>query len=397
MSRPAKLFSFEFVGLLGVILLVFANIAVFYNLYNHLELLGIPGDLRGFLIGVFSLSSIPLFMFAGPFITYRNAPRLMLLGLLVIGVCGVAYLVVQSLWAMLILRIINGAGMFCLSASSLALLVWVVPEQKSGQGFAVFSAAILIPYALVPMVVDWLEPWIPSMAHTYAGMPILLLPAAGVVLWVMRRRRISGEAGDKPRLPSWPEIKRNISRLPIAVMLVAQCFYFFNFSGIFFLFKGFADQINLTNVGHFFTVQMILMLVIRTLGSRLFDRVSKVWLLSLAFFLTSCGYLALVFTSTPAWIMPISLIFGVGLALGYPALNALMYLYSEPQLRVLNANLMMMALQLGYFLGPLVGGSLVVHTGYTGFFLAWMGINLACFVVCALLLRTPKAVGQPTA
>jgi MFS family permease len=389
MSRPSKLFSFEYIGLLGIILLVFSNIAVFYNLYNHLDILGIPSGYRGFLIGVFSLSTIPLFLFASPFISYRNAPPLMLVGLLVIAVCGVAYLVVESFWAMLILRIVNGVGMFCLSASCLALLVWVIPEEKSGQGFAIFSSAILIPYALVPMIVDALGPWIPSLAHTYAAMPILLLPAAGVVLLVMRRRQLDEHDQEKPRLPSWPDIKQNIARLPIAVMLLAQCFYFFNFSGIFFLFKGFAQQISLTNVGYFFTVQMILMLVIRTLGSRLFDRLSKVWLLSLAFCLTSGGYLALSFTTTTAPIMPIALIFGVGLALGYPALNSLMFLYSEPRLRTLNANLMMMALQLGYFLGPLVGGALVERTGYQGFFLAWMGMNFTCFVVCALLLRTP--------
>jgi MFS family permease len=68
-----------------------------------------------------------------------------------------------------------------------------------------------------------------------------------------------------------------------------------------------------------------------------------------------------------------------------------MYLYSEPRFRALNANLMMMALHLGYFIGPALAGSLVNHTGYTGFLLAWMALNLTAFTFCAIFLRDPSA------
>lgn len=397
MDQPRRLLSFEYIGLLGIILLVFCNIAVFYNLYNYLARLGIPGDLRGLLIGVFSLVSMPLFLFASPFINHYNSPRLMLVGLFALAACGVSYLFVDSFWGLLVLRSLNGAAMFCLSASSLALLVWVIPEERSGQGFAIYSSAILIPYAMVPMVVDALEPWIASASHTYAVMASLLIPAAAVVLVIRKRRRklIGGE--EKPSLPSWAAIRKNLTRRPVAVMLVAQCFYFMNFSGLFFMFKGFAQVIGLGNVGHFFGVQMALMLAIRTLGSRVFDRMNKGVLLDLSFFMTSLGYLALSFTTTPAPIMPIALLFGLGLGLGYPALNSLMYLYSEPRFRALNANLMMMALHLGYFIGPVLGGSIVNHTGYTGFLLAWMALNLTALTFCALLLRDPSAAKRQQA
>lgn len=392
-GRPDRLLSFEYVGLLGILLLVFANVSVFYDLYNHLAILGIPGEVRGFLIGIFSLVTVPLFMFGGAFVNHRNAPGLMLLGMAVLTGSGIAYLVVHSFWALLVLRVVNGLGMFCLSASSLALLVWVIPEDKSGQGFAIYSSAILVPFALVPFVMDALAPCIPSSAHGYAGMSILFLPAAAVVLLIMRRRRrVAAEAAEGSRLPSWPEIKQNLARLPIVVMLVANGLYFMNFSGLFFLFKGFAQQIHLGNVGKFFTVQMIIMLVIRTCGSGIFDRMSKVLLLNLAFGLTAAGQLALAYWASPAMVVGVAVVSGLGLALGNPAINALMYLYSEPRLRAMNANLMMMALQLGYFAGPLVGGVVVARAGYQAFFLVWMGLNLASLTGCALLLRTPVVV-----
>ncbi|MCF8034860.1 MAG: MFS transporter [Desulfarculaceae bacterium] len=393
-GQPRSLLSFEYLGLLGIALLVFSNVAVFYDLYGHLASLGISGGTRGFLIGVFSLTTVPLFFFAAPFIDHRNAPYLMLLGIAVMAGSGLAYLWVQSFWGLLTLRVINGVGLFCMSASCMALLVWVLPEGKSGQGFALYSSAILLPYALVPLVVDALAPWLPTRAHAYAGMPILLLPAVGVVLVVVRRRRRDRGGGPKAKanLPSMREMRKNLARLPIAVMIMANAVYFMNFAGLFFMFKGYAQQVDLGNVGKFFTVQMLIMLAIRTFGSGIFDRVSKVALLCAAFFLAGCGHLALALLEGAYWIVPIAVIFGVGLALGFPSLNSLMYLHSEPRYRAMNANLMMMALQAGYFLGPMVGALVVAWGGYHAFFLVWVGLNLAGLISCVLVLRTPPVV-----
>ncbi|MCB2227035.1 MAG: MFS transporter [Desulfarculaceae bacterium] len=393
-GRAKSLYSFEYLSLLGIALLSFSNVAVFYDLYNHLGALGIPGELRGFLIGVLSLTPVPLFFVAAPFINHRNAPYLMLLGIAVLAVAGLSYLWVSSFWGMLLLRVVNGLGLFCMSASCMALLVWAIPEGKSGQGFALYSSAILLPYALVPLAVDALAPWLPSRAYSYAGMPIMLLPAAGVVLVVLRR--IRGQDREAPaapaRPPAWPELKKSLTRLPLVVMILANAVYFMNFAGLFFMFKGFAQQINLGNVGKFFTVQMLVMLAIRTFGSGIFDRISKVVLLCIAFALSALSYLALYLVEDPYWISPIAVVFGVGLALGFPALNSLMYLHSEPQDRAMNANLMMMALQAGYFLGPLAAGLAVSRLGYDAFFLLWLGLCLAGLAVCALVLRTPPAI-----
>jgi MFS family permease len=392
-DQPRRLFSFEFVLLLIITLLVFCNVAVFYNLYGHLAAIGIPGGARGFLVGVFSLTMVPLFFFAAPFVDHRNAPYLMLIGMVVLACAGMSYLFVQSFWGMLVLRIVNGAGLFCMSASCIALLVWVIPEGKSGQGFALFSSAILIPYALVPLAIDAIAPWLPTRAHSYAVMPILLLPAALVVMTLVwrRKRRGGAEQAIRTGLPTWLDMKSSLTQLPIAVMILANGLYFTNFAGLFFLFKGFALQLHLGNVGKFFTVQMLIMLAIRTFGSGLFDRVSKVVLLSSAFALAACGFLALSLIEGPAWVSPTAVIFGVGLAMGYPSLNSLMYLYSEPRYRAMNANLMMMALQGGYFLGPLLGGLVVSWFGYHAFFMVWLALNLVGFAVCTLVLRTPAA------
>lgn len=54
----------------------------------------------------------------------------------------------------------------------------------------------------------------------------------------------------------------------------------------------------------------------------------------------------------------------MGMGLGNPAMNALMFLVSEPRFKGVNSNLMTMALQMGNSLGPVLGAAASHHAGY---------------------------------
>src|SRR5271157_4234313 len=126
MHEPRKLLTFEFLGPCVVIFLALCNVTVFYNLFNYLQTLGIPADLRGLVIGSYSLTTMFLFLLVSPFLTPANAARAMLLGIAVLIVCGLSYFFVYSFWGLLGLRIINGFGQFLMSAGAMTLFVSVI-------------------------------------------------------------------------------------------------------------------------------------------------------------------------------------------------------------------------------------------------------------------------------
>src|SRR5512136_1110337 len=169
MHDPRKLLTFEFLGLCVVIFLAFCNVTVFYNLFNYLETLGIPADLRGLVVGSYSLTAMLLYLLVSPFLTPANAARAMLLGIAVVILCGISYLFVYSFWGLLGLRIMNGFGQFLMSAGAMTLFVSIIPKEKSGQAFAIYSVAILLPFAAVPTVMDALAFIVPTPPHGYAG------------------------------------------------------------------------------------------------------------------------------------------------------------------------------------------------------------------------------------
>jgi MFS family permease len=376
MTAPRKLLTFEFLGLCFVTFVAYCNITVFYNLFNYLQMLGIPAYLRGLLIGAYSLTAMLLYLLVSPFLTPTNAPRAMLSGIAGLILCGFSYFFVHSFWGLFTLRMLNGLGQFLLGAGTMALFVSVIPKEKSGQAFAVYSVAMLLAFGTVPAVMDALASSIPTPPHGYAGATVMLVPAAWVTWQLRRRRREQVNEAESKRFPGWAIIRANMAQLPVMLLLLLNLVYMMTWSSMLFLFKGFADQQGISNVGSFFSVMMGIMIALRLLAGRIFDAIDKVWMLAATFAIIALGHLGLDHLPGAWAISPVALIFGLGMGMGHPSLNGLMLDVSAPQFRPLNANLMLFAVQAGYFLGPVLGGALVARWGYHGYFLFNIGVAL---------------------
>jgi MFS family permease len=150
-------------------------------------------------------------------------------------------------------------------------------------------------------------------------------------------------------------------------VLFVNGIYFVIFAALFFLFKGFALQKGIKNPGFFFTTQMGVMILIRLFGGQIFDRFSKVTLVAIALMLTAAGFALLLLLSNAAWIFPIAVVFGLGMGLCVPPLNSLMFLVTRPEYRGYNANMMMLSVHCGNFLGPFVGAWIIDASGYGRF------------------------------
>ncbi len=216
MSEPRKLFTFEFVGCCLVAFLAVCNVSVFYNLFSYLQTQGIPAGLRGLVIGTYSLTAMVLYLVASPLLNVASATRTMLLGIVLMGASGVSYLFIHSFWGLIALRMLNGAGQFFTSGSVMTLFVSIIPAEKNGEAFGIYSVGMLLSYAAVPTLMDALVPFMPTPAYGYAVATVSLLPAAWIVGRIHRRlkeRPLSSAA--KKEGPVWADIGANVIRLPV--------------------------------------------------------------------------------------------------------------------------------------------------------------------------------------
>lgn len=373
-NRRPPLYTFRFLALCLFMLLAYCNTAVFYSLYPYLESLGVPQGVRGAIISASALATIAGYLAVTPRLNEATAPWAIFAGIgLLIG-CGVGYLHVTGVPGLFALRIMNGVGVALLTASATTLLVAHIAPERSGQAFGVYSMAALLPFAVVPFVFDHLPVPLPSLAHGYAFMSLMLVPAAGVNLLLLRQGKAQAgrETGTDARGGGLGRLLAGLQNPRTARMLVLNVVYYINFSALFFLSKSLFASRGLGGVGLFFGIQTAVMFLVRLLGSRLFDEVKKPLLVLWCYGLTALGFGLLWGAQGHGLALASALVLGLGMGLGPPSLNALMYALSEPPLKAVNSNLMAMALQTGNFLGPILGGAAVGLFGQAAF----LGVGL---------------------
>jgi MFS family permease len=364
---PPRLLSFEFVSLCLLIFLAYCNISVFYSLYVYFEALGIPQSWRGLLIGASSLATMGAYLTVSPFLTTRNAAKAAALGVVVLLGCGGAYLTAASPAALLAVRLANGLGVALVSAGAMTLLVAVIPPTRSGQAFGVYSVAMLLPYSVMPPVFDWLSPAHLGYQQGYALVALALAPAL-IVLALLGRRSGHREHSRTPR-PTLAAMAKNARHGPVAQLLAVNAMYYLSFASLFFLAKSLFLARGLAGVGVFFSIQTGCMIALRVFANRIFDVAPKIQLIRFCYAVTGGAFVLLYFAHTQGLASLAAVLLGCGMGVGSPSLNAFMYELSEPEFKGLNANLMMLSLQGGSFLGPILGAAAVAALGYDGFLL----------------------------
>ncbi len=196
---PEKnLFSFEFISLCTISFLALCNVAAFYNFHLYLQHIGILGKEAGFIIGIYSLTAMIL-LFASRHLRLKRSFSLMLAGIFIVAASGVAYLFADRFWLLVIVRIANGAGMFLIMGSCMVLLIAMIPSNKTGLAFSLYSVALLSPYSIMPAVSEMVLPLTGSPTKIYFATTALLLPAIGFLPIIRGRMVLQIHPPDRKR------------------------------------------------------------------------------------------------------------------------------------------------------------------------------------------------------
>ncbi len=106
----------------------------------------------GFLIGIFSVSSLVFRPFVGRALLTIPERNFMIAGTLIYIFSCLAYLVAPPFWPLLVVRTIHGVGMALFATSSFTLLANITPEAHRGRLISYFYLSFNLAFALGPYV-----------------------------------------------------------------------------------------------------------------------------------------------------------------------------------------------------------------------------------------------------
>lgn len=372
-AGPQSLWTFEFAALWLAALVCFSNMSIFYGFYNYLEGLGIPPAARGPLLALEPLTALLLRPYLSGVLHLRNSVRGMLLGVAIITAALLCYPFALTAAQLAVVRVAHGLGYVLWLSAIMAAFTHVLPADRVAQGYGLFSLAALLPSALMPPFVETVTPLLPGPGWAYAmaapfviAAMLLSLPLAG------RLRRLADALPDTHvRRPAWGEVLRGLGDKGVLALLASYLLMLSGHTMVYFFMKSWALELGAANPGLFFTVANLATISLRLGALRGLDMLNPGRGVGLG--LLALGLLVPLFglTAGTALLLCLGALYGLGLGCNMPLLNSAMYRVSRPHLRPANANLLLLAMDGGFILGPILGGwMLAAGAGLPGVFAA---------------------------
>lgn len=386
MPSTEKILTKEFLALNGIIFLVFCNVAVFFQFQNYLQTeLHQPPQSLGFLIGIFAFTALIVRPIISPFLHSDNARKW--IGLSTLGVIGslLLYYPARGFWSLAVVRVLHGGIYVVLATSALTKMMDSIPETKSGQAFGLITVITLLPYAVMPPL---LEPLI----RIFGGfLPLLYFTAFLMVLvfplLLVIKTKIKGQNEKIRQRITGQELLENLKDKQIVALLFISLLVYTAFAPVFFFLKGYALKIGLENPGWFFTLSTFTEIAVRLFGGPFLDKGSKSRSLVSSLLGLVIAYIFLAQTKGIFLFYSLGLGFGICWGVAMPLLNGLIFDHSAPRFRALNTNLAMVMFQGGFFLGPILGGWILNSWDYTILYYACGLMILAALLLSPLLKK----------
>ncbi|MCE5265764.1 MAG: MFS transporter [Deltaproteobacteria bacterium] len=382
-SPSQRIINGEFLALNAILFISYCNVALFFQFHDYLGTLPIEKEWFGFLIAVFSLVVLVVRPGISPFLNTGNASFWIGASCLLMIPTLLCYAAAQHLWTMTLVRIVHGIAYVVMVTALTSRLVACIPSDRSAQFFSLISVMTLLPYAVIPPVLD-------PLTRFAGGFQYVLMLSAIPIIAVFPLLRLfikpaKGSEDARREQVTRREICRNLQDPPIFLMLILSLLLWATFTPVFFFLRGYGKELNIPNPGWFFTLSTLTEIGVRLLAGSFFDRLNKPKALAFSFLWLTAGYLVLANVGGGYALYSLGLLLGIGWGVALPVLSGLIFDFSPLKFRALNTNLSMVMFQGGYFLGPLAGGFLIIHGGYGRMLYVCGGVLTICAIVSALL------------
>lgn len=381
--KPEKLITKDFLALNAIVFLTYCNIAVFFEFHHYLGTLPIDEKWFGLLIALFSVTVLVIRPIISPLLHPDNAKRWIGISCFWVILSLLLYNLAHDFWTMAVVRLIHGAAYVVMATAVVSRLVGSIPRDKSAQAFGLISVITLLPYAVIPPILEPLTRWAGNFDNVLNLSCVLMVLSFPLLSLVESRIADMGEPS-RERI-GWSEVVENLKDTRIISLMVLSLVVWTSYTPVFYFLKGHGDQIGVANPGWFFTLSTFSEIAVRLVAGQMFDKLNKSKVLLGSLIWLGLSNLLMAHVATPMTFYALGVVLGLGWGVAMPVLSGLTFDVSRPRFRALNTNFAMEMFQCGFFIGPLAGGFILVHSSYATLYYACAALLFAGLVTTAAL------------
>jgi len=324
----------------------------------------------GFLIGVFSLSSLILRPIVGSALLNIPEKKFIIAGALLYVFSSIAYLLAPPFWPLFAVRIFHGIGLAFFNTAIFTLVVKITPTMHRGQLTSYFYLSGNMASAI--------GPYFGMVLINKYNFVVLFLVCTGLSLCSLL---ITTKLGKRKAVPleNQPlKIQTILGREALPPSIIAFMLNII-WGALAAFFPLYALRHGVSNPGIFFFFLAITLVLVRALGGKILDIYDRKKLLIPCLTLIIISLAILTFSATLPMFVFVAVILGTGWALLYPSL--LIYVIESAGSAQGPAMATFTGLaDLGGGIGPMIMGVILQWTSYPIMFLSLTLIGVINFL-----------------
>jgi MFS family permease len=340
----------------------------------------------GIVIGAFSLTAFFLRPWAGLQADRRGRRILMVVGASIFALSVAGYLVATSIPVLVAMRLLTGVGEALFFVGAVSANLDLAPPERRGEAMSFASLALYLGIGVGPFVG---EAVIVHLGFRAAWLVAIGLAAVAVALALRLPPMTPSPVEDAP---ARHRLVHRAGLLPGLVLLAA----IWGMAGFLAFVPLYALDLGMSGAGLVLGLFSGIVVLIRSVGARIPDRIGASRATRIALVLSSAGLAVIGLWRDPAGLLVGAAILGVGVALFTPALFALAANSVEANERGAVMGTTSAFLDLAFGLGPATLGFVAAAVGRGGTFLAGSAVAALglVLVIATNLGRPPVRPGR---
>jgi MFS family permease len=381
---------------LANMLLCLGHFATHPFIASYSKFLGAGVALTGFLTGMFYGVALAMRPVSGPMITRLDKRKLMI-GVFGLGAAAnLGYALFPTVPLFIAFRFLNGAQYSFVGSLILTRIGDSLPPEKMASGMGIYGVSGSIGMSVAPAAGGWLRDFGAARFGELMGYRLLFLYSMAVMLAAMIPCAASspdapGKGGPALR-GRWYNNIFTADAFPVAAIMMFLIMAYSVYSAYI---VEFAKERGISGASAFFTVQAAALIVFRPVMGAASDKYgTRVALPSIALFAAS--FLITGASRALPALLAASVVSAAGFGAAQPMVQAMAMRVVPRERRGVASNTLYIGMDLGFFLGPVLGAWTALRAGGYGgmFYFAALPAALAGAAFIAALPGYKKLSGK---
>jgi len=386
-EAPTKIWNKNFICVcLGNLGLGFANFSINPLVASYTTFLGAGAELMGLLTGMYFGISLLMKPVSGPAMTKIDKRHLMIFTFAIGGVANLGYAAFHTLLMFAVFRLLSGIEYSLVGGLLLVLAGDCLPADRMTAGIGFYGVGQAVGMALAPSIGIWLVDLGTGLRDEAFGYTILFLFAAAVlflsVIPALILRPVRRSREEIASTGAWYKNILTPHALPTALVLMLV---FLSYALLNAYVVNLAEEQHIGDVNAFFLVLAAVIALSRPICGHLTDKygVGKTALPSIIIY--AAAFLIIGFSKSLVMILIGAAAAAIGSGGSQPTIQAMGMQTEAPVKRSVASNTMYIGMDLGFFLGPILGGFVEGRSNFAAVFKVG-AIPLALAAVCFVII-----------